>query len=48
MPEEKTKETLRTTEEVLGITPYPSSESLQEFDSEEINEQQYWYYAYKA
>ena len=48
MSEGKTKETLRTTEEILGITPYPSSESLQEFDSGEIDEQQYWYYAYKA
>ena len=45
MLEEKTKETKEGT---LGITPYPSTESLQEFDSDEIDEQQYWYYAYKA
>ena len=32
----------------MGLTSYPSSESLQEFDSEEIGFAQYWYYALKA
>ena len=35
-------------DKVLGLTPYPSSESLCEFGSEEINLGQYWYYAVKA
>ena len=39
---------LKTKDEVLGLTPYPSSESLHEFGSEEIDLGQYWYYAVKA
>ena len=38
----------KTEDEVLGITPYPSSESLHEFGSEEIDLGEYWYYAVKA
>ena len=30
------------------LTSYPSSESLQDFDLEEIDMQHYWYYAIKA
>ena len=32
----------------VRLTSYPSSESLQDFDSEEIDTQHYWYYAIKA
>ena len=32
----------------VRLTSYPSSDSLQDFDSEEINTQHYWYYAIKA
>ena len=39
---------LKMRDEVLGLTPYPSSESLHEFGSEEIDLGQYWYYAVKA
>ena len=39
---------LKTKDEVLGLTPYPSLESLCEFESEEIDLGQYWYYAVKA
>ena len=39
---------MRTKDEVLGLTPYPSSESLCEFGSEEIDLGQYWYYAVKT
>ena len=38
---------LKTEDKVLGFTPYPSSESLCEFGSEEIDLGQYWYYAVK-
>ena len=39
---------LKTEDEVLGLMSYPSSESLHEFGSEEIDLGQYWYYAVKA
>ena len=39
---------LKTRDEVLGLTPYSSSESLHKFGSEEIDLGQYWYYAVKA
>ena len=32
----------------VRLTSYPSSKSLQDFDSEEIDTQHYWYYAIKA
>ena len=34
-------------DDVVGLTPYPSSESLREFGLEEIDLGQYWYYAVK-
>ena len=39
---------LKIKDEVLDLTPYPSSESLCEFESEEIDLGQYWYYTVKA
>ena len=39
---------LKIKDEVPGLTPYPSSESLHEFESDEIDLGQYWYYAIKA
>ena len=39
---------LKVKSEVLDLTPYPSSESLHEFESDEIDLGQYWYYAIKA
>ena len=42
------KRTEEIKEGTLGIIPYPSIESLQEFDSNGIDEQQYCYYACKA
>ena len=46
--DKKIEDILKTRDEVLGLTPYPSSESLHEFGSEEIDLGQYWYYAVKA
>ena len=42
------KRILKTRDDILGLTPYPSSESLCEFGSEEIDLGQYWYYVVKA
>ena len=39
---------LKIKDEVPGLTPYPSLESLCEFESDEIDLGQYWYYAIKA
>ena len=39
---------LRVKDEAPSPTSYPSSESLQEFESDEIEFGQYWYYAIKA
>ena len=39
---------LKIKDEVPGLTPYSSSESLCEFESDEIDLGQYWYYAIKA
>ena len=44
----QTREKEEIKDEGLGLTSYPSSESLQEFNSEEIGLEQYWYYALKA
>ena len=44
----KIEDILKTKDKVLGLTPYPSSESLRVFGSEEIDLGQYWYYAVKA
>ena len=42
------EEILKVKGEVSGLTSYPSSESLHEFESDEIDLGQYWYYAIKA
>ena len=42
------EEILKVKGEVSSLTPYPSSESSQEFESDEIDLGQYWYYAIKA
>ena len=42
------EEVLRIKDEAPSLTPYLSSESLQEFESDEIDFEQYWYYAIKA
>ena len=39
---------LRVKDEALSLISYPSSESLQELESDEIDFEQYWYYAAKA
>ena len=41
-------EVLRVKDEAASLISYPSSESLQEFESDEIDFGQYWYYAMKA
>ena len=48
-PQKENKGTLEAAELVpVNLTSYPSSESLQDFDIEEIDTQHYWYYAIKA
>ena len=42
------EEILRVKDEAPSLISYPSSESLQEFESDEIDFEQYWYYAAKA
>ena len=42
------KEILQVKGEVSGLTLYPSSESLHEFELDEIDLGQYWYYVMKA
>ena len=42
------EEILKVKDEAPSLTSYPSSESLQEFESDEIDFGQYWYYAIKA
>ena len=42
------EEILKVKDEAPSLTSYPSSESLQEFESNEIDFGQYWYYAVKA
>ena len=46
--DQRIKEVLENKDEVPGLISYPSSESLQEFKSEEIDFEQYWCYAIKA
>ena len=41
------EEVLKVRDEAPNLTSYPSLESLQEFESEEIDYGQYWYYAVK-
>ena len=42
------EEILKVKDEAPSLTSYPSSESLQEFESDEIDFGQNWYYAIKA
>ena len=42
------EEILKVKGEVSSLTSYPSLESLQEFESDEIDLGQYWYYTIKA
>ena len=42
------EEVLKVKDEAPSLTSYPSSESLREFESDEIDYGQYWYYAVKA
>ena len=42
------EEVLRIKDEAPSLMSYPSSESLQEFESDEIDFEWYWYYAVKA
>ena len=46
--DKRIEEILKVKDEAPSLTSYPSSESLQEFDSDEIDFEQYWYYAIKA
>ena len=47
-PDKRIEEVLRIKDEAPSLISYPSSESLQEFESDEIDFGQYWYYALKA
>ena len=46
--DKRIEEVLRIKDEAPSLTSYPSSESLQEFELDEIDFGQYWYYAVKA
>ena len=46
--DERIKEVLKIKDEAPSLISYPSSESLQEFESDEIDFEQYWYYTVKA
>ena len=46
--DQRIKEVLKIKDETPSLISYPSSESLQEFESDEIDFEQYWYYAVKA
>ena len=46
--DKRIEEILRVKDEAPILISYPSSESLQEFESDEINFEQNWYYAMKA
>ena len=46
--DKRIEEILRVKDEAPSLISYPSSESLQEFESDEIDSEQYWYYAAKA
>ena len=46
--DQRIEEVLKIKDEAPSIISYPSSESLQEFESDEIDFEQYWYYAVKA
>ena len=46
--DKRIEEVLRVKDEAPSLISYPSSESLQEFKSDEIDFEWYWYYAVKA
>ena len=46
--DQRIEKVLKAKDEAPSLMSYPSSESLQEFESDEINAEQYWYYAVKA
>ena len=47
-PLDKRIKVLKVKDEAPSLISYPSSESLQEFESDEIDFEQYWHYAVKA
>ena len=46
--DQRIKKVLENKDEAPSLISYPSSESLQEFESDEIDFERYWYYAVKA
>ena len=46
--DKRIEEVLKIKDETLSLISYPSSDSLQEFESDEIDFGWYWYYAIKA
>ena len=46
--DKRIEEVLKIKDEAPRLISYPSSESLQEFKSDEMDFEQYWYYAIKA
>ena len=46
--DKRIEEVLKIKDEAPSLISYPSSESLQEFESDGIDFEQYWYYAVKA
>ena len=46
--DQRIKEVLKIKDEAPSLISYPSSESLQKLESDEIDFEQYWYYAIKA
>ena len=46
--DKRIEEVLKIKDKAPSLISYPSSESLQEFESDEIDFEQYWYYAVKA
>ena len=46
--DKRIEEILKVKDEAPSLTSYPSSESLQEFESDEIDFEQYWYYVMKV
>ena len=46
--DKRIEEVLKIKDEAPSLISHPSSDSLQEFKSDEIDFEQYWYYAVKA
>ena len=46
--DQRIEEVLKIKDEAPSLISYPSSESLQKFESDEIDFEQYWYYGIKA